>query len=305
MDIKKMLSLYSLIFITFVLMNCYMGPNVTRLKPELVVNKIGLVKQLVTEADTRDVKKQSLHTAESGNDKGVGYFKRNNKKVTIKIEGSYPKSYISCFDNDNHLLWVRSTELWPTNRINHVTVLERTDEIAIYILLDGDNSEYVAILDEDGNTRKIIPLHGTEERFFRGKRFHFLHIYPSVFGEKMYIMALGGEGVGIYSMEGQLVTFLNTPVYPTAAAGLEIKTSTKNYYVVYADNRATSRSSTLFVLSDKWDLLYNEILKGGEWLSKIDRSGQDEFLIGTIIGWKDVGEGRFIPEREIWRYSFH
>jgi len=90
---------------------------------------------------------------------------------------------------------------------------------------------------------------------YAGKRFNY--IMPFSFGDKKYILTLHDMNIYIYYNE-KLVKILGLPRYGMEAKTLAIELKGKEFLVVYINQQATSRSSTLFVLDKNFDIQYEE-----------------------------------------------
>ena len=83
-----------------------------------------------------------------------------------------------------------------------------------------------------------------------------------------------------------MVLKLELPRYSRSAAAIELagKNGTK-YLALYVDQQATSHSSTLFIISDDWKVIYKEHLLGAKWISKEATTYGDNLLVSAETQW--------------------
>lgn len=90
---------------------------------------------------------------------------------------------------------------------------------------------------------------------YAGKRCDYIMPFP--FGDKKYVLTFHDKYCYIYNNE-KLVTKLSLPRYGMQARVLAVVLRGKEFLVVYINQQATSRSSTLFVLDNNFDIQYEE-----------------------------------------------
>jgi hypothetical protein len=105
----------------------------------------------------------------------------------------------------------------------------------------------------------------------------------------------------IIDSDNNVVLKLELPRYSTSAAALELvgKNGTQ-YLVVYVNQQATSHSSTLFIISDGWRVLYKEHLLGAKWISKSTSKYGDVLIVSAEKQWAPKDE--CISVGGPWRY---
>ena len=92
--------------------------------------------------------------------------------------------------------------------------------------------------------------------------------------------------VSIIDSADNVVLKLELPRYSRSAAAIELvgKNGTK-YLAVFVDQQATSHSSTLFLISDDWKVIYKEHLLGAKWISKEASKYGDNLLVSAETQW--------------------
>jgi hypothetical protein len=287
-----------LIVLCLLLANC--GGGKYCLNPEVVKNNINVHKELVNNKTELKLDNQNVFVTKSDMFKIEGYFKKHNKHVHITKKAV---ENIRCYDKDNNLLWT-----YPRNDSPHRTLTmslyEGKDESFVilleWILLENTNEtlQSIRILDEDGNiiNQFILPGYGS--------------IYKSRFGDisaipifwTTYLIAEGGDGIGIFDFDdGKLITYLYTQkVALKNPQVMELEKNGKKYVLIYADLMSYAQSSLIFILSDQWELLYEEVINRS-WLHGKIVGTKDNFIIDTL----DVKDCKYTGNNNIWKYTIN
>lgn len=137
---------------------------------------------------------------------------------------------------------------------------------------------------------------------FRAGLLKYYYSRMFVFDDENYKLAVPiTNRVSIFDSKNTLVAKLRVPRYSTDAHAFEVAADGRSMLVVYVDQQATSHSSTLFILNDKFDIVYKEHLLSGHWIAApVDRNlsgfvvaADKSWLVDDV--WVDVGGP--------WRYS--
>lgn len=279
-------------------MGCYTGGGGGRpVTPRVIESKIIAIKERTAPNKFPEIDKIPVSHLQ------VGYLKRSKKYVKLAEKGSYPISYINCIDQTGNLIWSHS-ENWPNNSINGIFI-DNTRESSriIYathnIDLNGTGKNSLVFLDESGQTIQVIRL--DTGKYFRKDYYYFSLV---TFKENEYIIGSPiDKGLGIFDLSGELIAYLDTPRYTTYGVGLELKgENEKPLLAIFAEQQATSNSSTLFILNDNWEVVYKEYLPGGEWIAKVKGDSGDDLILSTEKG-RCSSDGSE-PMEGYWRYSF-
>ncbi|NWF37226.1 hypothetical protein [Mariprofundus sp. KV] len=107
--------------------------------------------------------------------------------------------------------------------------------------------------------------------------------------------------VSIIDANENIIKKLETPRYTRNAAAVElVGENAKKYLAVYIDQQSTSHSSTLYILSETWDVLYKEHLLGAKWMSKETSEHGDSLIVYAEKKWRP--EEKWICVGGPWKY---
>lgn len=146
---------------------------------------------------------------------------------------------------------------------------------------------------EKGNERYIQLA-----KYYYFRKFDFIH--------KQYTLAIPiNNWVSIIDSSNRIVIKLDTLRYTRNAAAIElVGKNGQKLLAIYIDQQATSHSSTLYILSEKWDILYKEHLLGAEWMAKESSPNGDNLIIAAEKKW--IPKDKWITVGGPWRYIiFH
>jgi hypothetical protein len=88
----------------------------------------------------------------------------------------------------------------------------------------------------------------------------------------------------IYDFDGQLIAALQTQIATGRVAITEITAGNGGKYLgLYVDHRLPTRTATIFILSEKMEIVYQEIVTGrrGLWIGKQAASNGEDLIIIT------------------------
>jgi hypothetical protein len=284
--------------ISFLLLGCYTGGGGGRpVTPKVIESKISVIKKECTPNEFPDIKKIPVHHLQ------FGYLKKSKKYVKLVERSGHPNSYIDCFDKSGNLIWSRS-EYWPNNSINGIFI-DNTKESSriIYVThnIGGHKKGHnrLVILNESGNTEQLIRLN--TGKYFRKDYYYFSLV---TYKENEYIIGSPlDKGLAIFNFNGELITYLKTPRYTTYGVGLELKgENKKSLLAIFAEQQATSHSSTLFILNNNWEVVYKEYLPGGEWIAIAEYPSGDDLILSPEK--RCCADGNFKYIGGHWKYSF-
>lgn len=272
------------------------------LRPEIVTNKINIKKELLTNIEKSEINENVLYMHLDLPFQAKGFLIKSKRSVSIKDESTPPVKKISCYDESNNLLWVYPSGDRPYKMTQSISIYEDINESFIilmewtYLRNVYDIVQSVVILNEDGKPLRKLDLPGYGD------------IYKHRLGETKarkifgsdYLLSRGGDGIAIFDFNsGQMMTFLySSKVAPKNPGVIERVTDGGKYIVFLVDLRSYAKSSILFILSDKWELLYEEVIPSCFLFSKLSGTN-DSFIIKTFEI-KDCNEtGNDI----IWKYT--
>lgn len=305
-----MFKIFHVILIGLCLSMANCGSNKYCLNPEILTNKLKMKKeQVVSLVDKID--EQRSWKSSSGMFEAKSFFKKIKKSVFIKYDSSGKR--ITCYDEKNNLLW--SYPLYPLgdNRykmsmsisiydsdyesIVILLVLERKTNN--YLFTQSDDSVFIqsaVIINEEGIAIKQFNLSGLGDVY---KYILNSITVQTIFG-KPYLVADGGDGIGIFDFNnGNLITYLySRQAAPRHPEGFELEKHGNKFVVFYTNLRSYTHSSKIYILSDKWELLYEEVLQRGWLFGKV--SGRDD---GFIIKTFDIKECKNTGKNIIWKYT--
>lgn len=283
--------------ISFLLLGCYTGGGGGRpVTPKVVESKINVIKKEFSLKKFQDIEKIPVYHLQ------VGYLKKSKKYVKLVERSGYPNSYIDCFDKSGNLIWSRS-ENWPNNSI-HGIFIDNTKESSRIIYVTHNIGSHkkkhnrLVILNESGHTEQIISLN--IGKYFRKNYYYFSLV---TFNENEYIIGSPlDKRLTIFNFKGELITYLKTPRYTTYGVGLELKgENEKSMLAIFAEQQATSNSSTLFILNNNWEVVYKEYLLGGEWVAKVEGLSGDDLILSPEKRCCADGKLKYIGGH--WKYS--
>ena len=224
-----------------------------------------------------------------------GHLKKMQKNVSIITYGGYPDSSFKCFSEQGDLIWTRTTKNWPTNDITAIFFREGNNETTIMVLLHGRDSEYIAFLDEEGRTMNIVALMASTKKYF-------LEIEPFDYKGNRYVLLHGYNDAIIYDYNGRVVKALTTPVVTGGTMALELHGAKDDIYlVVYVIHKFTTHTATLFILSDKMEIVYEEYItnRRSVWIGTQQSIKGDALIVFTR---EDQADENVTPKDVIWKY---
>ena len=138
------------------------------------------------------------------------------------------------------------------------------------------------------------------EKYISGVKYYYF--YKFRFMEKEYKIGIPIKNwVSIIDSDNKIIKNLETPRYTRNAAAIELSgKNNQRLLAVYIDQQATSHSSTLFILSHNWEVLYQEHLLGAQWMSKETSPKGDNLIIAAENMWRPKSE--WMKVGGPWRY---
>lgn len=137
---------------------------------------------------------------------------------------------------------------------------------------------------------------------FRSGLLKYYYSRMFVFDDKDYKLAVPiTYRVSIFDSKNTLVAKLRVPRYSTDAHAFEVVVNGRSMLVVYVDQQATSHSSTLFILNDRFDVVYKEHLLGGHWIAAPRDTDLSEFVVAADNSW--LVDDEWVDVGGPWRYS--
>jgi hypothetical protein len=266
------------VYLFFILMGCmsYHEP----IQPTLLSSSPNIKKELLSPAALDSIEKKSIWVEDMW--EITGYLRGIGKSVRIVDKGDYPNSYVRCFDKGSgQMLWERSTEGWPTNKMGGMVIHEEEKTSLILVLVKGNRSDYIAVLGEDGALKRMFQLR-TAGGDIPENRFETFSTF--MYENQLYILALSYEKVvEVFDSGGLMMSCMKAVGIPGWAVGWELSNPDGNkVVVVYVNHWSTQMSSTLFILSKDWRLIYEEVLGKGQWTSKRKTSEGEQFIVETM-----------------------
>jgi hypothetical protein len=155
---KRLILNSILICFCFCILSCsiHIGNPAADLKPEIIKNIAGVKKNVGSRESIRDSEIYRMSRPDE-----YGYTGESGKKFIKK--GGYPNSFISHLDDKGNVIWTKPTEGWPSNKTGSILTYESGNERIVMVLLHGKDSEFLVYLSEkNGETKKIVPLSGSE-----------------------------------------------------------------------------------------------------------------------------------------------
>jgi hypothetical protein len=271
------------------------------LDAKIIKNDLNVKKESINRLAEKKLKQKNIYWAyknpewtKNWNEK-KGHFKKMQKNVSIITYGGYPDSSFKCFSEQGDLIWSRTTKSWPTNDITAIFFREDNNETTIMVLLHGRDSEYIVFLDEEGRTKNIVDLMASTKKYF-------LEIEPFDYKEKRYVLLHGYNDAIIYDYNGRVVKALTTPVVTGGTMALELHGARDDtYLVVYVIHKFTTHTATLFILSDKMEIVYEEYItnRRSVWIGTQQSIKGDVLIVFTREDQADENE---TPKDVIWQY---
>lgn len=302
MILKNTTLIFVVLFLTWIVLGCASGLCI---KPRIVKDKIGIEKEVISDFTDNNIFIRHLSTSQSGNNKAIGYLKRNNKNISIVVEQEKPY-LIKCIDGMGNDIWSRELRtIAPGMRLRSIAIFEGKSESLVVLLIEAlsPNGVFkIVVFSEDGNVKMIEKLQGAGGIF--GK--YFLGINVLSISDEPYIIATGDNGIAIYNFKGERITFLNTVAVTREATCIEFKRHNNKYVAVYADHRSITRSSTLFILNDKFELMYEEVLPSNGvssmmWVGVKPFEYDDDLIVAA----GEIYECTKVGGSIVWKYSFN
>ena len=282
----------------FLLFNC--GGGKYCLNPVVVKNSINIKKDLINNEVELKLDGQKTVITRSDMFEVKGYFKQYNKYVYITDTA---ETKIRCYDKDNNVLWTYPKDNKPYRTLTMSVYAGRHESFVIlleWILKDNANEDLQSarILDEDGNTVNQFILPGLGSVY----KYYFTDLSAHTIFGKTYLIGRGGDGIGIFDFDnGKLITYLySKEAAPKDPEIIELVKNGKRYVVFYTDLRSYARSSKIFILSDQWELLYEELLPRGWDFGKT--AGNDDSFIVKTYEFKDC---QHTGKKFIWKYTIN
>lgn len=278
----------------FCVVICSVGCMTAKVKPEIVHNSTGVTKIAVSRESIKD-----SDISPMGRPKEYGYSESSGKKYMKKER--YPISMLYRLDDQGNIVWSKSTEGWPTHKIGQIITHESGKESLALVLLQGNDYEYLVILSEKGETKKIAPLIGSANK-------EFLDMKTFKFKSKDYILVNGFEDTMIFDFDGQLMAALKTPIITGGAAITEIpKKNGRKYLGLYVEHQLPTRSATIFILSETMEVVYQEVVAGrrGLFIGKQASANGEDLIIVTYEDPKTpLSQEEYCKEDPMTRYVY-
>jgi hypothetical protein len=292
-----------IIIICFLLANC--GGGNRCLNPEIMTNKINIKKELFTDSKKVKIDKNRHWIASMHMFKAQGYFKKGKINVFLREESVPPLKKISCYDDANNLLWVYPNDNRPYKMTANIYVYETKNESFVILFEEDyrndniyDFVQSVVILNEDGKPTNelVLPASGDTYKYRLGTM-----TAQTIFG-KHYLVADGGHGIGIFDFNtGKMISHLSTePASPMTPEGIELEKNGKKHIVFYTDFRNYWKSSKIFILSDSWELLYEEVFPSGWFFGQLSGT-KNSFIIKTF----EIKDCKETGKDIIWKYTIN
>jgi hypothetical protein len=157
-------------------------------------------------------------------------------------------------------------------------------------LVEGRSSK--SVLGSDIDKYRILtfpyyPNNPPDDEFRAGlKKYYYSREF--VFDSKSYKIAIPlTHQVSIFDSNGKLVTKLKLPRLSSDAYAFELISNKRRMLIVYVEQQATSHSSTLFILDEKFSVVYKEHLLGALWIAAPRDIEDSNFILGAERKWLD------------------
>jgi hypothetical protein len=295
-----MLKLFPVMLIVLCLLLANCGGGKYCLNPQVVKNIINIKKDLVNNEVELKLDGQKTVITRSDMFEVKGYFKQYNKYVYITDTA---ETKIRCYDKDNNVLWTYPKDNKPYRTLTMSVYAGRHESFVIlleWLLKDNANEDLQSarILDEDGNTVNQFILPGLGSVY----KYYFTDLSAHTIFGKTYLIGRGGDGIGIFDFDnGKLITYLySKEAAPKDPEIIELVKNGKRYVVFYTDLRSYSKSSKIFILSDKWELLYEEVLESAFLRGKIAGTN-DNFILTTL----EIKDCKYTGNKITWKYTIN
>jgi hypothetical protein len=138
------------------------------------------------------------------------------------------------------------------------------------------------------------------DKYIGGIQYYFFSNFQ--YNNHKYLIGIPLDNyVSIFDSEEKFIKKLNTPRYSTKATALELTgKENRKYLAVFINQQATSHSSTLYILNDKFDVVYKEHLLGALWMAKEKGKNGDNLLISAETKW--IPKKEWVSVGGPWRY---
>jgi len=155
---------------------------------------------------------------------------------------------------------------------------------------DYSNVRPDPVLGDDKNNYRLLQFpsypQDPPEDEFRSHRVKYYYSRMFNFDDTRYKLAVPIRGwVSIFDADDNLIKKLEVPRYSTDAYAFEVVIDGIKNLVVYVQQQMTSHSSTLFVLDNKFTLIYKEHLLGGLWIAAPRNPEYGKFVVSADRSW--------------------
>lgn len=272
------------------------------LEAEIVTNYLNIQKEMISKKDNINLKQKKIYWTYKHPDwmknwnERKGHLKKLGKDVSIISYSGHPDSRLKCFSKDGNVLWSKTSHEWPTNNITSIAFNEDNHETTIMVLLHGKDLEYIILLNEEGATKKIISLMSSKGKYF-------LEVEPFYFNNEKYFLFHGYDDAIIYDCDGKITKPLKTPVVTGGTITLELNGENNNKYLaIYVIHKFSTHSATLFILSSKMEILYEEHItkRKSIWIGTQQGHKNDNLIVYAL---EDQDNRNEDPKEIIVKYS--
>lgn len=261
--------------------------------PRIVTNEINLQKEEF-QKDTLSIREKQILQFRTTTEPTHGYLKKENKAVFLLTKNDYPQTKLFCKTSSDQLLWELTSDAYPFNSVEGIYFYQSSHETEIYILW-GLRKQFMTIHNEAGEEKNKIELGNLSTHYSDPTVFSFLN--------EKYIIVQSGSHVAILDLNGNLVKKINLPRYPVSQFAREVYgRNNEKYLLLWVDQQSTSHSSSLFIISNTWDIIYMEYLLGAEWVGFSEEIGKNSFIIKSESEW--IPNGVWIQVGGPWKYTF-
>jgi len=293
--------IFVILFLTWVVLGCVSSNCI---KPQIIKDTIGIKKERIDDITDAKMFVRYVSASQHDKNKATGFFKRKNENISIVV-GQEKPYLIKCIDSMGNNMWSRSLGvIAPGMGVKSSVVYEGKTESLVILLIEGSGTDAILkilVLSEDGNVKMITNLQGSGGIF--GK--YILRINVLSINDEPYIIAMGDRGIAIHNFKGERITYLNTKAVTREATCMEFNRRNNKYIAIYADHRSIARSSTLFILNDKFELLYEEVLPSNGvssmmWMGIKHFEYDDDLIVAA----GEIYECTKVGSPIVWKYSF-